>query len=206
MGFDILGIIILAFIAIIIAALVYRYMPGDALIPTYVLIAVCVWIAYDYILMKKYESRSSDCGETRPLEKINIDDRLSQLATELQQGDDKEEHTQTHKPAHTTAHTTAPIADLKPKAEHAGEYDIAYYDESNGGDPDLTRMYRECGCTADNKMANRMKYMGMQPWLSQTIRARWNVEKYKPYLEEELHEMESRDWWDAENDYLDQFM
>jgi hypothetical protein len=51
-----------------------------------------------------------------------------------------------------------------------------------------------------------MKYMGLQARMSQDIRARWNAEKFRPYFEEELRDNETRDWWDNEVDYLDNFM
>ena len=51
MGEDILSVIFLALICIVIAGIVHRIAPGQMMVPTFALIAVCLWIAYDYMLL-----------------------------------------------------------------------------------------------------------------------------------------------------------
>jgi hypothetical protein len=59
MGEDILSVIFLALICIIIAGIINKLAPSGMMIPTFALVAVCVWIAYDYILLKRYKAKLS---------------------------------------------------------------------------------------------------------------------------------------------------
>ncbi len=69
----------------------------------------------------------------------------------------------------------------------------------------MAAMYPCMACEADTGLFNRMKYMSIQPQLSQVIRAGFNVHTMKPFFEEELREGENKHWWEN-NDYLDAFM
>ena len=81
------------------------------------------------------------------------------------------------------------------------EFDLDYYN----GAP-LAAIYKEMGCTADNRMANRMKYLSLQNKVSADIASKNKKKALQPYLEEELRANENRDWWDQENDWMDNFM
>jgi hypothetical protein len=81
-------------------------------------------------------------------------------------------------------------------------FDIDMYDRELS----VQELFKDTGCCGDTRMANRMKYMGLQARMSQDIRARWNAEKFRPYFEEELDDNEHRDWWDNEVEHLDKLM
>lgn len=88
------------------------------------------------------------------------------------------------------------------KAKHKGEFDIDLYNNQLS----IQELHKDMGCSGDNKLANRMKYMGLQAKVSQDIRARMNRHSIQQFWEEELRDNENRDWWDAEQDYLDAYM
>ena len=94
-----------------------------------------------------------------------------------------------------------PEPDLNPHPRPNRDIDIDLY---NGAS--IPQLHREMGCSADNRLANRMKFMAMQPKMATVARARYNVNTARPFFEAELRANEARDWWDNENDYLDEFM
>jgi hypothetical protein len=51
------------------------------------------------------------------------------------------------------------------------------------------------GCDGDVKFAKRVKYMQMQPYISEIGQAGFNAHSMKRFMEEELREQEERDWW-----------
>ncbi len=55
-GSDIISVLFLVLVSIIISSLVTNISPTTMIIPTYVLIAVCLWIAFDYMLLKRYRN------------------------------------------------------------------------------------------------------------------------------------------------------
>jgi len=69
------------------------------------------------------------------------------------------------------------------------------------GNKSIKEMHHYMGCDGDNRIANRMKYMSIQPQVSDHIRANYNKYALQPFLEEELRENETRHWW--ENDALE---
>ena len=91
--------------------------------------------------------------------------------------------------------------DLNPQRRVDDDIDIKLYKGAT-----IPQLHREMGCSADNQLANRMKFMAMQPKLATVTRARYNVNTARPFFEAELRENEARDWWDNENDYLDEYM
>ena len=63
----------------------------------------------------------------------------------------------------------------------------------------IEEMYRFMASPGDTKIANRMKYMGMQAQLSKDIRAGWNAESMRPWLEAELRDhAANREWWNSD--------
>ena len=60
-------------------------------------------------------------------------------------------------------------------------------------------IYKNMACDGDNSIANRMKYMGVQPQISKNIRALYNKYTLKPYIEEELREQSNREWWNSDH-------
>ena len=193
MGEDILSVIFLALICIVIAGIIHRIAPGQMMVPTFALIAVCLWIAYDYMLMSRYKAKKACLNQPAELEEI--DKKIQDLANELSSSDEEAIYTDDQED------TNAELS-LKPEAKHKNEFDIDMYDRELS----IQELYKDTGCSGDTRMANRMKYMGLQAKLSQDIRARWNAEKFRPYFEEELRDNETRDWWDNEVEYLDNLM
>jgi Na+-transporting NADH:ubiquinone oxidoreductase subunit NqrC len=185
MGEDILSVIFLALICIVIAGIVYRLTPVQMMVPTFALIAVCLWIAYDYILMSRYKAKKACLEQSEELEEL--DKKIKELLNEA----DKQEIQDVNEELK-----------LKPEAKHKNEFDIDMYDKELS----IQELYKDTGCSGDTRMSNRMKYMGLQPRMSQDIRARWNTEKFRPYFEEELRDNETRDWWDNEAEHLDNLM
>jgi hypothetical protein len=84
---------------------------------------------------------------------------------------------------------------------HKNEFDIQLFN-----DPDITKVYKDMGSSADTQIANRMKYMALQPKMSMDIRSRHNRYSLLPFFDEELKANENRDWWDVESDFLDEYM
>lgn len=193
MGEDILSVIFLALICIVIAGIVHRIAPGQMMVPTFALIAVCLWIAYDYMLMSRYKAKKACLNQPAELEEI--DKKIQELASELSSSDEGDTYTDDQEDVNAEL-------SLKPEAKHKNEFDIDMYDR----DLSIQELYKDTGCSGDTRMANRMKYMGLQARMSQDIRARWNAEKFRPYFEEELRDNETRDWWDNEVEYLDNLM
>jgi hypothetical protein len=189
MGEDILSVAFLALFAIIVSCVLITMMPTVAVMPTFALIAVCLWVAYDYMTRKRMELEKQT--EKKPKKKIDdLDEKITHLTSEMEV-------------------EMTPIGDAtthdepnEPSAKHKNEYDIALYTDKL----DYKQIFKESGCPGDTKIANRMKYMGVQDKLAANIRTKWNVEKFRPYLEEELRAGEARDWWDTEADYLDELM
>ena len=193
MGEDILSVIFLALICIVIAGIIHSIAPGQMMVPTFALIAVCLWIAYDYMLMSRYKAKKACLNQPAELEEI--DKKIQDLANELSSSDEEDIYTDDQED------TNAELS-LKPEAKHKNEFDIDMYDRELS----IQELYKDTGCSGDTRMANRMKYMSLQAKLSQDIRARWNAEKFRPYFEEELRDNETRDWWDNEVEYLDNLM
>lgn len=87
-------------------------------------------------------------------------------------------------------------------SHHMGEVDIDFYME---GKP-IQDIHQQMGSSGDTRLANRMKYSAIQAKESHDSWARMNSEKMRRIYESELQEQENRDWWDAEQDYLDDYM
>jgi hypothetical protein len=189
MGEDILSVIFLALICIVISGIAMSMSPPEMMMPTFALVAVCLWIALDYMLIKRHHAKQACATATKDQE--DIEKQIDRLADELENGESEPE----------------PVEEVeddanKPKAKHKNEFDIAMYDKKLSTE----QLYKDSGCAGDTSIANRMKYMGLQARMSQDIRAKWNVEKYRQYVEEELRTGEERDWWENEADYLDALM
>ena len=87
-------------------------------------------------------------------------------------------------------------------SHHMGEVDIDFYME---GKP-IQDLHQHMGSVGDTRLTNRMKYSSIQAKESHDSWARMNSEKMRRIYESELQEHENRDWWDAEQDYLDEYM
>lgn len=194
MGEDILSVIFLALICIVISGIIYRIVPNQMMVPSFALIAVCLWIAYDYMLMSRYKAKKACLQQPD-----DIDEKIKELSAELNSVEGQSED---QNQVSDQSINQEPNISLKPEVKHKNEFDIDLYDKELS----IQELYKDMGCTGDTRIANRMKYMGLQARMSQDIRARWNAEKFRPYFEEELRDNETRDWWDNDNEHLDNLM
>ena len=192
MGEDIISVAFLALFAIIVSCIMISMVPTVAVMPMFALIAICLWIAYDYMLRQR-EVIKKECVKKRN-KSSDLDEKIKQLTDELETD-------------------MADISEVDGAGEVGGEVGCncgpkctCRSNTAIGPDYDYRRIFKETGCSGDNKLANRMKYMGMQDKIAQNARSKWNVEKFRPYVEEELRAGEARDWWDSEADYLDALM
>jgi hypothetical protein len=186
-GEDIISVALLALICIVIAAIIIKISPVELYMPTFAVVAVCLWVAYDYMLLRRYKAKQACLEKDKEIAEAN--EELMELAKGL--SDTESETDADDKPAEPA----------KPEQQHKNEFDIAL-----ANDVPFEELYKYTGCSADTRIANRMKYMGLQPKLAADIRARHNRYTLQPYFDEELRANEARDWWDNENDYLDAFM
>ncbi len=189
MGADIMSIIFLALICIVIAGIVHRLTPHGLMMPSFALLAVCLWVAYDYIMLKRYQMKES-CARNSRIEDEEIERKINILSNEINSIHGAEELPDDDEPVN-----------LEPESKNNNEFDIDMYNDMS-----IQDMHKHMGCTGDNKIANRMKYMGMQSKLSKDIRSKMNRYTLLPYFEEELNDTEKRTWWDEENDWMDELM
>lgn len=91
---------------------------------------------------------------------------------------------------------------ILPSVARKGERDFSL--EFFNNYMDIRDMHKNMGATGDNLLFNRMKYVAIQPQVAKDIRARWNTNSLKPFVEEELRAQAEKIWW--ENDDLDVYM
>lgn len=187
---DILSVIFLALICIVIAGIVTHIAPSGLQMPCIALVAVCLWIAYDYILVKRNKAKAA-CHVSKEEKNVDedVDEQIASLTKELNSTVDEQPG-------------AVQTVSQKPEQQHKNEFDILMYDP----DASIKELYTDMGCAGDTRIANRMKYAAMQSKVATDIRTRMNANKLRPYFEEELAEQEKRDWWDEESDYLDEYM
>jgi hypothetical protein len=176
---DVVSIILLAFICIVLAGLVHKLVGENQLliVPSFACIAVGLWVMYDYILLNRYKAKEA-C-----LEKKTIAEAPEVIAAGMQASTEADEEPEEPDEPEVP----------QPVAEAEGEFDI---DIHNG--VELSEMWRKMASPGDTKLANRMKYAGMQAQLSQDIRAQFNKYSLQPWVEEELRDHSQREWWDSD--------
>ena len=111
-------------------------------------------------------------------------------------GEDTNEDTDEHSIS-SEGFASKPSQPAKFEKQHSNEYDIEIY----SGVDDIRKLYTHMGSNGDTQICNRMKYMGVQPKLSQDIRASYNKYSQEPFFTQELEEQSNKIWW--ENDLLD---
>jgi hypothetical protein len=270
MGEDIISVIFLAFVAIVISAIISNVHLPHMGMPTFIIIAVGLWISYDYILLKRYDAKLKcrksnrenytdleeriNNGINKSFEYQNLYDtpnkeNLYDMSDNLNLQDELNIINKTKQDNETAVSklkaTTLKTADLNTSIEkkiladvpsladydnnlfipldseekpdnlydvtksleyaepkHKNEFDINYFKS----DITIQDIHKDMGSSLDNKLSNRMKYMGLQNKISKDTRSRFNRYTLQPYFEEELSENENRDWWNIEQDYLDDYM
>jgi hypothetical protein len=249
MGDDILGVIFLALICIVIAGIINKVAPAGMMIPTFALMAVCLWVAYDYILLQRYKAKQRCSGKSddinpvgksddinsasksddinpvgksddinsasksddinsasksddiNPVGKSDINNKdLQDMIDDLGDPGDLDKNNAQH--GKTSHDVDDADNDNIARAKHKNEFDIDLYSNQLS----VQELHKDMGCAGDNKLANRMKYMMLQPKMSHDARARMNRYTLLQFWEEELRDNENRDWWDAEQDHLDAYM
>jgi hypothetical protein len=56
-GSDIISVLFLALVCIVIAGCILRIAPKSLIIPSFALISICLWIAYDFMMLKRYRMK-----------------------------------------------------------------------------------------------------------------------------------------------------
>ena len=185
-GEDLLSLLFLAFVCIIFIGLIKALLPDHSilLVPSFAVICLGLWLAYDYALASRYKKKV-ECMENQLAEILNAqqDEVYDQEDDQVYDQEDVEDLSACMDNAHVHASSTK-LQDYNKKIT-------------------MKEIHGEMGCSGDTQLYNRMKYTSIQPQLSKDIRASWNARKLQPYLEEELRENENRDWWDREQDKLD---
>lgn len=183
---NILSVALLALVVVVFAGIVHQLAPRTALIiPVFAVFAVGLWVTYDAILLNRYEAKMR-CAEVH-VGKIESDD-IS----------DSADSTEISDLANTSDQVNAPDPPSSITKQSDNEFDIDIYTEARS----LEEIHRHMASPGDTRICNRMKYMGMQPQLSQNIRSEWNKYSMQPFLEEELAEHANREWWNS--DYLEE--
>lgn len=264
-GSEVLSIIFLALVAIVVAGIVNVATPISLIVPSFVLISLCLWVAYDYILLQRYREKIRKFKQSqdneRPTNKqntndsavVNSEDELMAVINEINNDKDTENSNETITIADLSSNDdqynmekelykadmgltnsqkietkipqlarmndmqmtyegVSPDIDMGEntglldvprdlydknllKQQHKNEYDIDMY----RGFSDIKELHPLMGGTADTRMANRMKYMGMQAKLSQDIRASYHKPQMQQYFAEELNDAwERSNWWDRD--------
>lgn len=212
---SILQIIFYGLVGIVIFAIIRNVCSEALWMPMFVLVAAILFMVYDYVVQKR---KDEPLPPSIQLECQPIEAELEEPQTDF--GVDWEELTETpeqlnHRWLQNYRENRMPskfnsyqpmieghvLEGTKCIAQHNNEFDI----DIARGEP-ISSIFQRSGSSADNALANRMKYMAMQPKLSMEIRARHNRYTMQPYFEEELSANEKRDWWDNENDWMDAFM
>jgi hypothetical protein len=199
---DILSVMFLALICIVFAGIVHRLAPENSLliIPSFAVIAVGLWIAYDSMLLNRYESKVKCLKAQHNME--SMEELAKEIYERVEDDDNVPEEVQevqeVQKNSMGETSKASPIP--RPQKENDDEFDIDMYNESRT----IEQMHRDMASPGDNKLCNRMKYMGLQAQLSQNIRSEWNKYSLQPFLEEELAEHADREWWNS--DYLEDQM
>lgn len=204
-GDDILSVIFLVLICIVIAGIIHKVTPQGMYVPTFALIAVCLWVAFDYMLMQRYKAKAACLNKDQEIQEAN--EELNKLAEDLQAKDEEEQATESG----DTDVGEKPVPDGSnkesvPVQQHKNEFDISMFNAGMSVDGTIQELHSQMGFGADTQIANRMKYLSLQSKLSKEIRARHNKYNLLPLFDEELRAAESSRWWDQEQDYLDAFM
>lgn len=183
MGDEILKTIFLVMVFLVISGIVYNELPGYLMMPTFAVMAVCLWISLDYMLcMRKDKMYKVKPKEIQDFERKNVNPESPKEDIE-------------------SPHVDKPVNVEPPNSlegKQKKDCDISY--------KTIQEAHVYMGCSADNQMTNRMKYMGLQPKLAADIRAQHNVYKLMPYFDEELRDWEASEWWQEEADVLDEFL
>ncbi len=181
---DILSVIFLALIAVVVAGIVNRMLPEGSLllVPSFMVICVAVWIAYDYMMRQRFQQKEKCLMSVASL----INERKKPVDSKLDEPEDPEEPDEPDEPAE-------PEEPAEPDEQPAQKPPTKRRVELYNPEP-------EDG-TADTVFSNRMKYTGVQPQMAQIARAMHNKYALQPYFEEELREHAEREWWNS--DHLD---
>ena len=187
---DILSVIILALVCIVIAAVLHKLAKNDSrlIAASLAFVLVATWICYDYILLNRYKAKEA-CMKKKYASMCLAD--LSRMVKDS--GVDADDESPPEEPEEESDNESGDPEDGV-EAMNDTEVDIGLHQGKS-----IEEMYRFMASPGDTKIANRMKYMGMQAQLSKDIRAGWNAESMRPWLEAELRDhAANREWWNSD--------
>jgi hypothetical protein len=187
----------LGLVAIVIGAMIFKMNPSNmsVMMPTFVLIALVLWIVYDYILTDRYYKALSCVKEKHNREMIRLiaANEANQIQSDVAV-DDSPVATPTDPPVAIPTDPPVAIPTDPPSDTKQTHAKNEHYEP-------LETMLTGFETNGDTALCNRMKYGGAQAQMSQIIRSRHNKYKLLPYFEEELRQHEDREWWNS--DHLD---
>lgn len=210
---DILSVIFLALVAIVIAGIVINITKGNTtlMIPSFVLIAVGLWIAYDKMLLDRYKAKvhclKHGTPTNKPISVSTTTPTHKASGALIDKTDDVDLEKAIVDEIASINHETDIDDDSPPSSEdesyellplqkqNDAEFDIDMYT----GDTPLHKLFHNMASSGDTKLANRMKYASMQPQLSKIHRASFNKYSLQPWVEEELQEHAEREWWNSDH-------
>lgn len=208
---DILSVIFLALVAIVIAGIVINITKGNAtlMIPSFVLIAVGLWIAYDKMLLDRYKAKVHCLKHGTPTNKSTIKNDVSDNPISKSTiTDDVDLEKAIVDEIASINNETDIDDDSPPSSEDDESYELLPLQKQNDaefdidmytGDTPLHKLFHNMASSGDTKLANRMKYASMQPQLSKIHRASFNKYSLQPWVEEELQEHAEREWWNSDH-------
>ena len=195
---DNLHVIFLSVIAVIFSGIVsvQGRLECSVWLPGLVFSLITAWIMYENISFDYRDDRAKCTGGS--------DTNLVVVSQEELEEELEEELTNINKEAHYDTGNDTSNDTGNDKGEQVFEQVLKKlkdndlkYDQTS--EREWKTQYSSMGCSGDNALANRMKYMGIQPQLSQTIRASYNKYLLQPYLEAELKEHSEREWWSSDH-------
>lgn len=202
-GDDVLSVIFLALICVVISAIVMKLAPdhSNLIVPSFAFISIGLWIAYDYMLQSRMKQKEKCLNDK--YNRLAISEMVDEINHKAYSNSDHDiEHDMDDnkaldhngKPKDPDAKETKDVIP-EPKKESIYEFDIDMYNNQN-----IQEVYTHMANSGDTQICNRMKYMSMQPKLSQDIRASFNKHSIEPYFIEELRSGEDLAWWGDNDD------
>ena len=206
---EILSVIFLAFLAIITASLMHKFIDNTMIIvPSMVFIGISLWISYDYILRNRTHDKL-ECYKRSNRCSCNNQEGFTISGVETQPNKDIP-HIVKEPYDHVISDEALPIDNMRnilPPTMvnvHADTYSNDTYDISMEKDPTIynTNEHVNYGCLADNRIFNRSKYTAIQPEVASKNRQNWGVNTFKRFFVDELNDQEHRVWWESDG-FLD---
>lgn len=198
-GDDILSVIFLVFVCLVIMGLAKHIAP-NMVMPSFVVLAVGLWIVYDFMLVKRYKSKEK-CLKKSLMRRMHKESPLVHIPRTLTEDEEsvldksgglkniRIDYVKNLGDDNDNINEGTGI-DLKtPKKKYS---DVSLTRQSSNEDDfeviDVPN--------SDGQIADRMKYMAIQPQQSILARANFGSHSAKHIFDEEFEEDENLVWWE----------